>query len=260
MVTIAIINSKGGVGKTTLAVTLAAGLAGAGKRVVLVDTDPQGNVSKWFGMPEEAGIYDLLVKERPVSDLLRLVPAAKWWPNGTDGVLAILPGNARTTTASVTLAIDNAPASTLRRGLAPLASGVDFVILDTAPTITELMANIIIAADAALIPTETRILSVNGVIKTMGRIEAIHDEVALPVVGIVPTKHQGWLVECRENLQSLANLYGGMVWPPIAERTAWSEAPSYGKTIFAYAPANHPAVVEARRFVTLFEGTIARTV
>jgi chromosome partitioning protein len=222
MTTIAIVNSKGGVGKTTKAVTLAAGLAEAGYKVVLVDTDPQGNVAKWFGMPEESGIYDLLIKERPVDELLRQVPMAQWWPGETSGVLAILPGNFRTTTAGVALALNNTPVDALKRGLEPLADGVDFVILDTAPTVTELMANIFAASDYAVIPTETRVLSVNGVIKTMDRIEAVLDQVALRVLGIQPTKHVARQVECQENLKTLVERYGDLVWPPISERAAWS--------------------------------------
>lgn len=253
---IAVLNSKGGVGKTTLAVTLAAGLAGAGKHVVLVDTDPQGNVAKWFGMAEESGIYDLLIKEQPVGDLLRLVPAAQWWPGDTAGVLAILPGNYRTTTAGVALAVDRAPASKLKKGLEPLAEGVDFVILDTSPTVTELMANIFVAASWAIIPTETRLLSVNGVIKTMDRIEAVFDQTSLEVIGIVPTRHVARLVECQENLKTLDRLYGDLVWSAIGERTPWSESPSYGKSIFAYAPTTHKAFKEAAQFVDTFYETM----
>lgn len=249
MPTIAIVNSKGGVGKTTSAVTLAAGLAAMGRRVVLVDTDPQGNIAKWFGMPEESGIYDLLIKERPIDELLRLVPPAQWWPGETSGVLAVLPGNIRTTTAGVALALNGSPADMLKRGLEPLASAVDYVILDTAPTVTELMANIFAAADFAIIPTETRVLSVNGVIKTMDRIEAVLDQVKLRVIGIQPTKYVQRQVECQENLKTLIGLYSDLVWPPVAERAAWSEAPSFGKSIFAYAPANHKAAREAARFV-----------
>jgi chromosome partitioning protein len=152
MITIALINSKGGVGKSTLSITLAAGLAGMGKRVAIVDTDPQGNVAKWFGLAEESGLYDLLIKERYIGDLLRLVPRVQWWPDETSGVVAILPGNTRTTTAGVALAVDRAPADMLKRGLEPLRESLDFVILDTSPTVTELMANIFVAADVAVIP------------------------------------------------------------------------------------------------------------
>jgi chromosome partitioning protein len=247
--TITILNSKGGVGKTTLAVTLAAGLAATGQKVVLVDADPQGNVAKWFGMAEESGIYDLLIKERPVDELLRLVPVEQWWPGETAGVLVILPGNFRTTTAGVALALNQTPADALKRGLEPLAQAVDFVVLDTAPTVTELMANIFRASDLAVIPTETRVLSVNGVIKTMDRVEMVQDQVALRVIGIQPTKHVGRQVECQENLKTLNGLYDGLVWPPMTERAAWSEAPAYGKSIFAYAPRQHKATREAALFV-----------
>ena len=249
--TIAILNSKGGVGKTTLAVMLAAGFAGAGKKVALVDTDPQGNVAKWFGMAEESGMYDLLIKERHVAEVLRLVPTAQWWPGETGGVLAILPGNARTTTAGVALAVDRAPASKLREALEPLRDSVDVVILDTAPTVTELMANIFLAADWAIIPTETRVLSVNGVIKTMDRIEAVQDQISLAVLGIQPTRHAARQIECQENLKTLNDLYDGKVWPVIGERSPWTEAPSFGKSIFAYAPRQHKAVREAAQFVKM---------
>src|SRR3972149_11247907 len=107
--TIAILNSKGGGGKTPLAVTLAAGFAGAGKKVALVDTDPQGNVAKWFGMAEESGMYDLLIKERHVAEVLRLVPTAQWWPGEAGGGPGVPPGNARTTTAGVALAVGRGP-------------------------------------------------------------------------------------------------------------------------------------------------------
>jgi len=252
MITIALINSKGGVGKSTLSITLAAGLAGMGKRVAIVDTDPQGNVAKWFGLAEESGLYDLLIKERYVGDLLRLVPRRPVVPDETAGVVTILPGNTRTTTAGVALAVDRAPADMLKRGLEPLRESLDFVILDTSPTVTELMANIFVAADVALIPTETRVLSVNGVIKTMGRIEAVHDQVPLRVLGIVPTRHISRQIECQENLKTLIDLYGDLVWLPISERTPWSESPSFGKSIFAYAPRRHPAVREAAQFVKSF--------
>lgn len=257
MKTIAILNSKGGIGKTTLSVTLAAGLAGVGKRVVVVDTDPQGNVAKWFGMNEESGVYDLLIKERPVEELLRLVPPGQWWPGETSGVLAVLPGNTRTTTAGVALAVDRAPANHLRCCLEPLG-GVDFVILDTAPTVTELMANVFVAADFAIVPTETQILSVNGVHKTMGRLAVAQSEhVSLTVLGIQPTKHSSRLIECRENLAELVDVYGDQVWRPIELRTAWSAAPSYRRSIFAYEKRGHRAVQEAALFVKTCWETLA---
>lgn len=254
MKTIALINQKGGVGKTTLAVTLAAGLAVAGKRVVLVDTDPQGNVAKWFGMPEEAGIYDLLIKEQPVGRLLRLVPAEKWSPSAAPGgALAILPGNGRTTTAGVALAVDRAPSDVLRKRLEPLArSGIDFCILDTSPTVTELMLNVFVASDFCIIPTEPAMLSVNGVTKTADRIALVRDNVPLEVIGVVPNKVKARTLEHQQNLATLRELYGDLVWPVVNHRVRWEECPAYAKSIFAYEPARSAAVREAAMFVGTF--------
>jgi cellulose biosynthesis protein BcsQ len=92
-------------------------------------------------------------------------------------------------------------------------------------------------------------LSVIGVIKTIGRIEAVHDQVPLRVLGIVPTRHVARQIECQENLKTLVEMYGDLVWLPISERTPWSESPSFGKSIFAYAPRRHQAVREAALFV-----------
>lgn len=244
MITILIANQKGGVGKTTIAVNLAAAFAGAGKKVVLGDMDPQGNVAKWFGMSEEAGIYDLLIKERPVEELLRLVPRYQWWPGETSGVLAILPGNSRTTTAGVAMAIDQTPPTRLRDMLAPLANGVDVIVLDTAPTVTEMHVNVMVAADYVVIPTETRILSVNGVIKTMERIHVVAQRLPIQVLGIIPNKHAARQLECQANLETLTNEYGDLIWPAVAERSVMSEAPAMGQSIFAYAPRHHKAVKE----------------
>jgi chromosome partitioning protein len=252
MKTIAIVNSKGGVGKTTLAITLAAGLAATGKKVVLVDTDPQGNVAGWFGMSEESGVFDLLIKERPIAELLRLVPQERWWPDLSSGVLAILPGNSRTTTAGLTLAIEKTTANKLKNGLAPLAHSIDYVILDTSPTVTEMMANVFAASDGAIIPTQTARLSVNGVHKTMGRIEAVHDQLALPVLGIQPTMHYPQQVVCKDNLAELTSEYPDLVWSPIPKCVAWEDAAESGMSIFVRAARRHSVVNEATLFVLSF--------
>jgi cellulose biosynthesis protein BcsQ len=79
----------------------------------------------------------------------------------------------------------------------------------------------------------------------MGRIEAVQDQLQLAVLGIAPTRHVARQIECQENLKTLGELYNGLVWPAIGERAPWSEAPSFGRSIFAYAPPSHQAAKEA---------------
>jgi chromosome partitioning protein len=114
------------------------------------------------------------------------------------------------------------------------------------------MSNILVASDYVVIPTETRILSVNGVTKTIERIQEFQESISLGILGIVPTRHVSRQVECQENLKELQTLYGDLVWSAIAERTPWSESPSFAKSIFAYAPRTHKAVKEASMFVGSF--------
>jgi chromosome partitioning protein len=256
MITIVVANRKGGVAKTTTAINLGSALAGTGLKVGIVDTDPQGNVAKWFGMPEESGIYNLLIKEQYVGDLLRLVPSEKWWPTPTDGVLAILPSNIRTTTAGVAMAVDETPSDILRNALDPLDGSIDIVIIDTAPTVTELMAKVYAAGDYAIIPTATRSLDANGVTKTMGDIAALENDISLRALCILPTRHIERQVECQENLAELQRKYGDLVWSPIAERSVISESPAYGQSVFVRAPRTHKAVREMAAFAGRFLTTM----
>lgn len=255
MITVALANFKGGVGKTTLSITLAAALAGMGYKVGIVDTDPQGNVATWFGLPEESGLYNLLIEKRPLTDVLRLVPRAQWWPDETSGALGIVPGNISTTTAGVTMILNRTPATALRDALAPLAAGMDYLILDTAPTVTELAANVYLAANYLVIPTETQRLSVNGTIKTLETVTELQRDC---VLGIVPTKHKDRQLESRANLASLHADFPSLIWEPIANRTAWEQAPGYGKSIFVQAGKRAAAFKEALHFTGEFLQALQR--
>lgn len=263
---IAITNRKGGVGKTLHSVSLASYLAGQGYRVVLVDTDPQGNVAKWFNLPEDGGIFDLLVKERPIGSLLRLVPQEQWWPEPTDGTLAILPGNASTTTAGIVLAFERAPDDTLKQALGALRrSDIDFVVMDTSPTVTPLVSNVYVAADVAILPANVEVLALNGVVKTQ---EAMHAEditrarlgKPLEILGVLPNKFQLRYIEHREQLKELRRLFGDLVWPPVGRYITFEKAPSFGQSVFAYAPKHKAAQVAAEVGQRVLEALQAREV
>lgn len=289
-VTIAVINEKGGVGKTTTAITVAAGLARRGLTVCLVDLDPQGHVAKYLGMPEEAGVFDLLVNDRPIADLLRPVPAEKWADPESDnnGQLVILPGNHRTTSAGHLLTAEQAPVTILRERLSPLR-GADVIVLDTSPTVTLLVAMIYLAADRILIPTQPELGSVNGVTKAMARIKTARERGAtVKLMGVVPvmmrrtTEHSANMIELVRMLEPeawkeyeevrttvpddddafsivrhlLSRHHDGQVGPllsPIAQSTIWPETPAYTTTIFNYVPPNNKARRAAERLIDQVE-------
>jgi len=240
---IGIVNEKGGVGKTTLAVTLAAGLAGKGYRVVLVDTDPQGHIAQWFGLPKEPNLYRLLIDQADIFSLLRDVAPALWWPTETTGTLTILPGDAQTADADALMVEYHIAADALRRALRPLANRVHYIVFDSNPTITEMVTNVLVASDVILVPVDTRSLSVNSTYDTMHRIEKLQENphIHLQVIGVIPNKHSRWKRERRDNFKDLERDYGNLLWPPIADLVSWEEAPAYGKSIFAYDPKGRAA-------------------
>lgn len=246
MLTLALANQKGGVGKTTLAITLAAWLAGEkGLRVLLVDLDPQGNIAQWFGMADEPGVYKLLSGQcnRP-TDPLRLLDLDKWWPDDTPGTLVVLPGNGQTAALGELLARNT---NALRQTLAQYDDVFDVIVLDTSPTVTSLTANFFVASDFVIIPTETKSLSVYGARATEQTVRIIHERIPLDVLGIQPTMHHAWKRERRDNHKELKDRFGALVWDTIGDRVPWEEAPSYGRSIFAYA-GRHKAVSEAHQF------------
>ena len=261
--TIAVANQKGGVGKTLLSVSLASLLAAEeGCDVLLVDTDSQGNIAKWFDLSEESGLYDLLIKETPITNLVREVPLEKWWPGATNGRLYILPGNKKTTTAGTTLALNREPDDILRLMLEPLRSGsTAHIIIDTSPTITTLMANVLVAADHLIVPTAPEVLSVNGVTKTVEemqdpKITAVRGS-QLDILGIVPNKvHRN--AEHRNYLEEIRKRWPSLIYPSVPYYVALEKAPSFGCSIFAYAPKSKAAAAMRQIGYSLLDQLYAR--
>jgi chromosome partitioning protein len=266
MLTVGLISSKGGVGKTTGAITLGSGLARRGLRVVLVDLDPQGHVAKYLAMPEEAGVYELLVGEKPAGTLLQSVPSEKWAGENAHerGRLAILAGNYRTSAAAHTLAAEGKPAGYLKQTLASLSKGADVVILDTSPTVTTLAVMIYYAVDLVLIPTQAEMLSLHGVTQAVDRVaetqrisQEYHLGLTCSLLGILPTMVRSRTLEHQTNLSALREAYPGMIWDSVPQSTVWPETTAYGKSIFAYAPQSREAKL-AERFVSTFQDAALR--
>lgn len=235
---------KGGVGKTTIATNIAAGLALNDMRVLLVDADAQAHATIAFQLAKQPGLYDLLVRDADWRDVLMLVPDDK--RGGSKGSLAVLPSNVET--RSIPNAIDDA--FKLDTRLRQLSAIFDVVVIDTPPTPSLLHASILLATDSVLLPTQLEKYSVSGAIDSLNRLTGLNkrrESVGLPPVqtlGIVPNMFQSATKEHRENLSQLRERYGDLIWQPIYRRIVWAEASNAGLPVFVY-DEHSPATTEA---------------
>lgn len=225
---IAVALSKGGVGKTTTAVNLAAGLALHGRRVLLIDVDTQGQVSKALGVQPAAGLAELVTGDAGMDQAI--VPAREglWLLAGGRG----LAGLKRVITRK-----DFGGERTLAEALAPIDSHYDYVVLDTAPGWDALTINVLFYADEVLAPVSLEVMTLQGLLEFSRSIAAIQQyHPALQLRYILPTFFDRRVRKSDEILGQLAAYYPPQVCQPIRYSVRLSEAPGYGQTIFEYAP------------------------
>jgi chromosome partitioning protein len=229
---LAVFNHKGGTGKTTTAVTVAAGLAARGKRVLLVDTDAQGNVAVSLGATSERSLYHVLVMGLRVADATRPVR-----PN-----LDLLPSNETLAAAELYLAGRQNRDRVLCDRLSQAAAAYDFVVLDCSPSLSLMNQNALVFADSVLIPVACDYLSLVGVrqvIKTVKNVNALlHHPVQ--IWGVLPTFFDARAKICREAVTTLKSHFGDKSLAPIRAAIKVKEAPAQGQTLFEYA-AGTPA-------------------
>lgn len=257
---ITLLNEKGGVGKTTLANTIGCGLAIIGYRVVLVDADPQGNLTSGLGVSLSAGLYDLLVRDAAFEDVARYVSPELYEEPGkpTKGHLYLIPGNKETRTIAQN--VDSA--LVVRDKFTELADNIDVVLFDTSPTPSLFHASIYLATDHIIFPTELEFYSFQGLVHSLGhrnnysrdRRELMGADIN--VMGIVPNKYRGKTLEHDENLARLKEQFGDKVWPPMPLRIVWGEAPLRKRSIFNYAPGSRAAKEGWRLVQRVHEGLI----
>jgi chromosome partitioning protein len=245
MKTYTFINEKGGVGKTTLAIHLAAGLAIRGHRVVLADADAQGHATVSLGLKKNPGMYDLLVRGSSFRDVLRHVdPECYADPSKPcEGQLYVVPSNVET--RSIPIQISDAFAIVDR--FRELENLVDVVIFDTAPTPSLLHGSIYLATDAIIYPTKCEFLSFDGLVESFTHREMMQTTrsrwglSSIEVLGIVPTMFRGGTLVHQENLNKLKSKYGNKVWPELYMRTVWAEASTVGQLVYRFAPESSTA-------------------
>ena len=230
---IAVFNQKGGTAKTTTAVHLAAGLARAGKRVLLVDTDGQGNAGASLGVTAERSLYHVLVMGLPYKSAV--VPARP----GLD----LLPANETLAAAELYLSGQRNRDRVLASRLAGVKDDYEFVVLDCSPSLSLMNQNALVTADAVLCPVACDYLSLLGVKQVVRTIKQINRLLShrLDLFGVLPTLFDARARLCKESLDTLRETFGDACLEPIHFAIKAKEAPSQGKTLFEYAPGSPTA-------------------
>lgn len=230
---LAVFNHKGGTGKTTTSVSIAAGLALKGYKVLLVDTDSQGNVGVSLGVKAERTLYHVLVMGLKPQDV-----AVKVREN-----LDLLPSNETLAAAELYLAGRQNRDRILKDRLAAAANHYDVILLDCSPSLSLLNQNSLVFADGILVPVACDFLSLVGVrqvIKTVKNVNALlHHPVQ--IYGVLPTFYDARARICRDAWGTMKEHFGDRCFQPVRATTKIKEAPSQGKTIFEYAPESHAA-------------------
>ena len=239
---VAVVNHKGGTGKTTTAVHLAAGLAELDYRVLLVDADPQGNVAAWFGIDPSACRMAALALSR-VTPRHAVVEVRD--------NLDVIASDWRLAEAEERLVKGPEREKWLRKRLAPLKE-YDFVIVDCAPSMSILTTSALAYADEVVIPISMEYLALVGVRQIIDNILRMgKNGREVRIAAVVPTFYQSNLRKNREILRALRTHFDDRLAEPIRVSVRLSEAPSHRKTIFEYSP-HSPGAHDYRRLVERF--------
>ena len=235
---LAIINQKGGVGKSTTAVNLASALGAKRKEVLVVDLDPQGNATSGYGIDKRAlneCVYNVLLGETPVEDTI-LANVAQ----GVD----VLPSTISLAGAEVELVNEMARENRLKNALGSLRGRYDYILIDCPPSLGLLTINALVAADKLLIPIQCEFYALEGVTKLLDSMKRVKNILnpSLDIFGIVMTMYDSRTNLANQVVSEVRKFFGDKLFETQIPRTVkLSEAPSYGQSILEYAPDNKGA-------------------
>jgi len=239
-----IANQKGGVGKTTTAVNLAASLSQHGSRVLVIDLDPQGNASTALDVEHHVGresIYNALVEERPLAEIITEV-------TGMPGLFCA-PATIDLAGAEIELVPMVARESRLSRSIEQFdVSGLDYVLIDCPPSLGLLTVNALVAAEEVLIPIQCEYYALEGLEQLLRTVELVrgHLNGRLRISTILLTMYDGRTRLATQVAEDVRTHFGDVVLQTIIPRSVRvSEAPSYGQSVITYDPASSGAVAYA---------------
>jgi chromosome partitioning protein len=227
---LAITNQKGGVGKTTTSVNLAAGLADAGKRVLLVDLDPQGNATMGSGVDKRT------VSNTVYQVVLGLSTAEKVRVHSDAGGYDLLPANRELAGAEVELVELDHRETRLRSALEPIAAQYDFILLDCPPALNMLTVNGLVAADAVMIPMQCEYYALEGLSDLVNTIKRVRQNLnpKLEIEGLLRTMYDPRNSLAQQVSSQLQSHFGSKVYATVIPRNVrLAEAPSFGTPVIS---------------------------
>ena len=248
---IAIINQKGGVGKSTTAINLSAALGEMGRQVLLIDLDPQGNSSSGLGVEKNRVsrcIYDALLNDIPLTDIII--------PDVSKG-LDVVPATINLAGAEVELVSEMARENRLKDAIGPMRGRYDYVFIDCPPSLGLLTINALVAADKLLIPIQCEFYALEGVTKLLDSMKRVKSRLnpSLDIYGVLLTMSDNRTTLSRQVSDEVRRYFGKIVFETSIPRTVkLSEAPSFGQPITQYDPTGKGA----QSYIDLAKEVISR--